>query len=160
MLNVGAATAVNTKEEAARGARESLAACWTSAGWARGCGRCGAGGGHVSAVGLDCCLMGSEFTCFTIFQLLPRQLPSSQSECFCFCEQLCAVLSRLLPTLLIPLPETSLLPGIKTESRGCREIKSGHIFCSMLLFFLFSVIFIPPHNYCFRASCPDEPKRF
>lgn len=79
-----------------------------------------------------------------------------QPEYFCFCKQLCAVLSRplcdLLPALLIPFPGTNL-PSIKSELWGCREIKSGQIFWSTLFFLLLidcyvliSGIFIPPYT--------------
>lgn len=138
MLNIVAAVVVYRKKEAPGGAGENLTTCWTSAGCARLCGHCGADSMSISEVVLDCNLVYFEFTCFTIFQLFPHQLPSSQSDYFCFCKQLSAVLSRHLcdcsPALLISLPGTNLLPGIKTESWGCREIKSGQIFSSTLCF--------------------------
>lgn len=134
MLNIVAVVVVNRKKEATR----KLTTCWTSADCARPCGHCGTGSVCISEVVLDCNLVYFEFTCFTIFQLLPHQLPSPLSEYFCFCKQLCAVLSRLLcdllPALLIPFPGTNLLPAIKTELWGCREIKSGQIFWSTLCF--------------------------
>ena len=120
MLNIVAAVVVKRKKEATRGGGEKLTTSGTSADCARPCGHCGTDSVHISEVVLDCNLMYFEFICFTIFQLLPHQLPSPQSEYFCFCKQLYAILSRLLcdllPALLIPLPGTNLLRGIKTES--------------------------------------------
>lgn len=83
-----------------------------------------------------------QFGVFWIYMFYRFSASSSPaaiiSEYFCFCKQLSAVLSRLLcdclTDLLIPLPGTNLLSGIKTESWGCREIKSGQIFWSTLYF--------------------------
>lgn len=75
MLNIVAAV-VNRKKEATRGGGEKLTTCWTSAVCARPCGHCGTESAHISEFVLDYRLMYFEFICFTIFQLLPHQLPS------------------------------------------------------------------------------------